>query len=75
MLYRCMHVVPYYVCKYISNYFLCYIRQLKIQFVFYAISHIAWKMRDPQEGADDVLDQEWEKEQRRELEEDIRIIQ
>lgn len=30
---------------------------------------------DPQEGADDVLDQEWEKEQRRELEEDIRIIQ
>ena len=30
---------------------------------------------DPQEGADDVLDLEWEKEQRRELEEDVRIIQ
>ena len=30
---------------------------------------------DPQEGADDVFDQEWEKEQRRELEEDIRVIQ
>ena len=32
-------------------------------------------MRDPQEGADDILDQELEKEQCRELEEDIRIIQ
>jgi len=29
---------------------------------------------DPQEGAEDVLDSEWEKEQRRELEEDKRII-
>ena len=78
MLRMCMRIVLYYINIYLI--ILCVsLDNRKMQCVQGCIiRNLSYRLEnemDPQEGADNVLDQEWEKEQRKELEEDIQIIQ